>query len=303
VPRSSARPGPAGAIPAHCGDTTDLQHGADDVRTQVPFRLIGGGQPLIVLPARFGGSDPIDCALDTGASHVMLLPEIAERLGLVVHETRTAQGAGGPTRVQIATAGAVRVGDAVVNDVPVLLTDDLNRIGAAIGWRLGGTIGFGFLRTFRVTVDYARRELTLCTPDVPDDAGPARAELPFTLAHPSKPLIMLDVAIAGQPFRFALDTGASTTVISPDVARRCELSSHAMPAMTGGGGRVAASAAVLPSLELGGIRISRVRVVVAEFLDMLGHATGARIDGIVGTNVLRRFEVTIDYPGQSLRLM
>ena len=45
------------------------------MRTQIPFCLVGGEQPPIVVSARFNGS-PIDCALDTGASHAMLLPEV-----------------------------------------------------------------------------------------------------------------------------------------------------------------------------------------------------------------------------------
>ena len=42
--------------------------------------------------------------------------------------------------------------------------------------------------------------------------------------------------------------------------------------------------------------------MVAAFLDDLAAATGARIDGIIGGNVLRRFRVTIDYPRALLRL-
>lgn len=34
-----------------------------------------------------------------------------------------------------------------------------------------------------------------------------------------------------------------------------------------------------------------------------GRAVGATLDGIVGTNVLRRFRLTIDYPAVILRLM
>jgi hypothetical protein len=30
------------------------------MRTEVPFRLVGGDQPLIVVSARFNGSAPID---------------------------------------------------------------------------------------------------------------------------------------------------------------------------------------------------------------------------------------------------
>ena len=40
----------------------------------------------------------------------------------------------------------------------------------------------------------------------------------------------------------------------------------------------------------------------ADFLDRLAQVTGVPIDGIVGTNVLRRFRVVIDYPGKVLRL-
>ena len=272
------------------------------MRTEVPFRLVGGDQPLIVVAARFNGSEPIDCALDTGASHAMLLPEVGARLGVKVEQTREAKGAGGAVIVQIGTAESVALGDAVARDVPILMSPELQRIGAAIGLPLGGNLGHSFLGRYRLTVDYERRTLTLRTPDEPPDGTAARAELPFTLAHPAKPLILLPVEVDGQPFRFALDTGASTTVISPEVARRCDVQGASMPTMTGGGGAVAASAAVIGSLAIGPVRVSRVRVAVAEFLEPLARAVGAPLDGIIGTNVLRRFRVTIDYPGKTLRL-
>jgi predicted aspartyl protease len=271
------------------------------MRARVPFRLIGGDDALIVIAARFNDSEPIDCALDTGASHAMLLPEIGARLGVKVETVQAAQGAGGMMRVEIGRADSVAVGEARARDVPLIMTPDFERIGAAIGHRLGGNIGHSFLRHFRLTVDYERSELVLATPDERADGAPARAELPFTLAHASKPLVMIPVSVEGRPFRFAVDTGASTTVISSETARLCQIESTAMPSMTGGGGAVAAAAGVLPSLAVGGVRISRVRVAVADFLAELSRLTGATLDGIVGTNVLRRFRVTIDYPRSILR--
>ena len=273
------------------------------MRTEIPFRLIGGEQPLIVVPARFNGSEPIECALDTGASHAMLLPEIGARLGVKVEQTREAKGAGGPVTVQIGKAESVALGDAVARDVAILMSDDLERIGAAIGHPLGGNIGHSFLGRYRLTVDYERHILALCTPDEPADGRPARAELPFTLAHPAKALILIPVDVDGRLFQFALDTGASITVISPEVARRCDVQAASVAGMTGGGGAVAASAGVISSLGIGAVRISRVRVAVAEFLEGLGRAVGVALDGIVGTNVLRRFRLTIDYPAAILRLV
>jgi predicted aspartyl protease len=272
------------------------------MRTEIPFRLIGGEQPLIVVAARFNDRETLDCALDTGASHAMLLPEIGTRLGVTIDETREARGAAGSLRVQVGRIDSIAVGEAVGRDVPVLMTDELKRIGAAIGHRLGGNIGYSFLERFRLTVDHERGVVGLATPDEASDPKPARAELPFTLAHPSKPLVLVPVLVDDRPYTFALDTGASTTVIAPEVARRCGVTGASMPSLTGGGGAIAAAAAVIPSLAIGGVRLSQVRVAVAEFLEMLSTATGARIDGIIGFNVLRRFRVTIDYPRKSLRL-
>jgi predicted aspartyl protease len=184
----------------------------------------------------------------------------------------------------------------------VLITDELRRIGTALGAPLGGGIGHSFLSRYRLTVDYAELAITLATPDDPVDPALARAELPFTLAHPSKPLILVPVTVEGAPFQFALDTGASTTVVSPALARLSALEGRAAPSMTGGGGTVAAVAGVIPMLAIGGVRLARVRAMVASFLDDIAAATGARIDGIIGGNVLRRFRVTIDYPRALLRL-
>jgi hypothetical protein len=167
------------------------------MRTEVPFRLVGGDQPLIVVSARFNGSEPIDCALDTGASHAMLLPEVGARLGVKVEETREAKGAGGALTVQIGRAESVALGEAVARDVSILMSPDLQRIGAAIGLPLGGNLGHSFLGRFRLTVDYERQTLTLCTPEEPPDGGPARAELAITLAHPAKPLILLPIEVDG----------------------------------------------------------------------------------------------------------
>jgi predicted aspartyl protease len=272
------------------------------LRAEVPFRLVGGEQPLIVVSARFNGSGPIDCALDTGASHAILLPEEAARVRISLEAARQAEGAAGPIEVRTGRADSIALGDAVARDVPVLVTSDLARISEAIGLRLGGNIGYSFLERFRVTVDYQEQRLILSSPDEPAPTHAARAALPFTLAHPSKPLILLPVRVHDRPYQFALDTGASTTVISPAVARECRVETRAMPGMTGGGGVVAASAAVLDSLEIDRVRVSRVRVAVAEFLEPLGQAIGARLDGIIGTNVLRRFRVTVDYPAKQLRL-
>jgi predicted aspartyl protease len=273
------------------------------MRTKIPFRMVGGEQWLMVAKARIQGSEPLDCAIDTGASHCVLLPEVAARLGVHADDMRVASGAGRALEVRLGRADMVSVGAAVAKDVAIIVTDELRRIGRAIGHPIAGNLGHSFLGGFRMGVDYAAGMLELLSEDEPEDTRPARAELEFHLAHPSKPLIMIPVGVGGRMAQFALDTGASISVISPEIADRCAIETTNMPNLTGGGGlAVTAAAGVIAELAVGEVKLSQVHVAVAEFIDMLSDAIGTRIDGILGANVLRRFRLVIDYPRQRLRL-
>src|SRR5206468_2373854 len=90
--------------------------------TEVPFRLVGGAQPLIVLPTFLNGLGPFDFALDTGAGTTILSPELAERLDLRVTQTREGVGAGGRIRAGLARAASLAAGAAVQLDSPVAIT-------------------------------------------------------------------------------------------------------------------------------------------------------------------------------------
>jgi predicted aspartyl protease len=228
---------------------------------------------------------------------------VAARLGVHADDMRVASGAGRALEVRLGRADMVSVGAAVAKDVAIIVTDELRRIGRAIGHPIAGNLGHSFLGGFRMGVDYAAGMLELLSEDEPEDTRPARAELEFHLAHPSKPLIMIPVGVGGRMAQFALDTGASISVISPEIADRCAIETTNMPNLTGGGGlAVTAAAGVIAELAVGEVKLSQVHVAVAEFIDMLSDAIGTRIDGILGANVLRRFRLVIDYPRQRLRL-
>src|SRR5262249_52768937 len=157
------------------------------------------------------------------------------------------------------------VGDVNVRDVRVAVTDDVRRIGAAVGAEVHGTLGHSFFRRTRVGIDYRAGRLRLDT--LAGEADPAG--LTFRLAHPARPLVLVPALVDGAgPFPFALDTGASTTVISRHLAGRLGVEGRAAPAMTGGG-MLQTSAGVLRSLSIGSARCGNVAVMIADFLEML----------------------------------
>jgi predicted aspartyl protease len=275
------------------------------VKCDVPFRLVGGAQPLAVVPVMLNGAGPFDFALDTGATAPVIAPQLARRLGLEIDETKHATGAGGRIKIDLARVAVCQLGEASRRDVSIMISTEIERIAATVGSTLDGVIGYEFLRHFRLTLDYSRLSLSLeAGPPTPaQDRIVSLAELPIKLAHPAKPLILVPTKVNGTgPHPFALDTGASITVIADDLARRLGIRTEAIPAMTGGGGAISTSAGTLRSLSIESAEVRDLPVAVAGFFGALGQTIGTELSGILGFNYLRAFRVTIDYPAGTLRL-
>ena len=175
---------------------------------------------------------------------------------------------------------------------------------AAVGARIDGALGYEFLRDFRLTLDYKSQTVELA-----QDAGSTETAysfwpaVPFKLAHSSKPLILLDAYVDEiGPFNFALDTGASTTVLSPSLASQLNLRLSAIPDVTGGGGAIKASSARVRSLRVGSNTANGLDVAVTGALDIISAAIGQKLDGILGYNFLRLYRVVIDFPNARLSL-
>jgi predicted aspartyl protease len=280
--------------PIDCEDREEMT-----MITETAFRLTGEFQPLLLVSAHVNDNGPFTFILDTGAGTCLLTPELAERLGIEITGSQQAAGAGGQVKVQTGRLRSLTVGAATVPDVHVAVTPEIHRIAAAVGASIDGDLGYSFLKNFRVSLDYRRSILRLETPDeAVSSAGPA---LPFTLASPMKPLVLIEAHINGRgPFLMALDTGTSTTVLSPRMANDLGLALRPAPPMTGGGGMIDTRIGVVSALRLGAAERQNLQVMVADFLDMLSRMTGAPLDGIVGHNFLKHFCVTIDYPASLL---
>ena len=270
---------------------------------KIKFRLAGGAQPLILLPTRVNGAGPFDFILDTGAGTSLLSTELAQQLNIKVLGTKEGQSAGGKVSVSLAKVESLALGQAKIEEVEVGIVD-LGHIGKTIGTKIDGDVGYNFLKHFRVTIDYQTAEIRFDDPKRTENFGkPSKAEIPMRLASPAKPLVLVDVYANGRgPFQFAIDTGTSTTAISPEAAQQLGIASSPIGPLTTGGSQVNVTAGNLKSFQVGGARIDDLVVVVADFFGMLSQAVGAKLDGIVGYNFLRNFRVVMDYPSEKFRL-
>ena len=273
---------------------------------ETSFRLVGGENPLIIVPTSVNDRGPYEFILDTGAGTSLLSPRVAEALGIVATSSREGSGAAGRVTVALASAESLAIGGARRAPMPLAITAEVDRIGTAIGHPIDGDIGYDFLKAFRVTIDYQKRLVRLVQ-GAYESAGRGnllRAEVAFRLAAPVKPLVLVPAFVNGRgPHTFVVDTGASATVLSPALAGSLSIRTAAPGTMIGAGGTLQASVGRATSLAVGGASLDDLNVVVADFLDGLGKVVGATLDGIVGYNFLRHFRVTLDYPNSVLWLV
>jgi predicted aspartyl protease len=141
----------------------------------------------------------------------------------------------------------------------------------------------------------------LARADEPKHGG--AAPVPFTLAKPDKPLILLQTMVNDKgPFRFVLDTGAGGTIITPALAKKLNIlpdKQDKESKATGAGGDVQVRSASVKSLAIGKARLERLDVAIMD-LTGISKAIGTDLDGIVGYNFLKQYRVTIDYRGHTV---
>jgi hypothetical protein len=123
-------------------------------------------------------------------------------------------------------------------------------------------------------------------------------EVPFLATDP---LPVVEVVVNGRRVTALIDTGGDTFVLDPGVAE--ELGIEIVASMTGmfaGGMEAEVGLARAKSLRLGGVTLRSVPIAVLPTASM--ELGGHRLEGIVGTQVLKQFVSTLDYPNGRLVL-
>jgi predicted aspartyl protease len=261
----------------------------------VRFRLVGMSNPLILVPAYADESGPHEFLLDSGATRSMLSQELASRLEIEQQSQDDVLGAGGSRQLGLVTIKSLRVGPAAQEGLTLGIAHDLAAIGDALKVRVDGLIGFDFIKNFRMTIDY-RRQIIVFYSNLQNGGNhlPSLDAVGFELA-PKEPVMLVATYVNDRgPFQFAIDTAAGKTVIAQDLIERIGIAVEDQKAGIGFGGNFELARATLDSVRLSDIVVRSLPVITGPFLDAIGSIVGAKVDGIVGNDFLRKFpKVTI----------
>lgn len=269
----------------------------------IPFEM-PNNLPFVVMEAQVGASgEPARVLLDTGNGapyDILISPGLAARAGAVEEEAapQRASGAIGRTAVSIhpARLDGLTLGPVHLTRAGAGVSTLLDAVSRQIGRPIDGIVGHRFVAGRTISIDYRRRQV-----DFGAEAGRAPAAIPFTIA-PTRPLTLVHVTVNGRgPFLMALDTGASTTLLSPALAQATGVTTTQTAQLGGAGGTTANGARVgQAQIRLGGIRRDGHTVAVADVLGPVRHVAGAPIEGVLGADMFRSGRITIDYGSNRL---
>ena len=138
--------------------------------------------------------------------------------------------------------------------------------------------------------------VTYFAPPTGSDENIPRKDISFRLAGGQNPLILVPVYVDGKgPYEFILDTGAYRCLLSPELSSSIGIRAESQQRATGVGGTITISSAHVSSLTVGAARQENVEVAITDELSRLGEAVQSKVDGVLGSNFLKDFRLTLDY--------
>ncbi len=266
---------------------------------EIPFRLAGDSR--IYVSATVNGSDTLNFLVDTGASSLVLNTNSPKLQGHI-HNGGKAEnlGASGVNSVEysndnIVTVGSIKYEQAGCAHIPY----------PADYW--DGVVGLNALGAFNIEINYDDFKIYCYSKDEPIDVAESLIAFPFEYRY-DVPFITVPAKINGSVYDLLLevDTGSDRVIDlnTPFVNVHNLLDTQKPFAIS----RIASSDG--GSGELKNVFFDEVRIgqyvlpkVAGAFSTLTeGMQSKSDIDGTLGNNFLKRFNMVIDFAGQVIYL-
>ncbi len=221
---------------------------------------------LVKVPVYVNQKGPFAFDFDIGASTTTLSSQLAERLGIPTYDghKKEAMGVGGGIPTRFASVDSIAIGSMTFKNEEVYVLD-LNLALKGCG-KHDGVIGHSTLKSCRLSLNYEKQSLKLRKGNSSmDDGGLGKVWYSFEYIDGTH-LIRAPVYINDQgPFDFVIDTGAGSSVITPDLAKSLNLKAEPVNGIARGiGGDVKLELAFLEHFSLGSFVQERRQVAVVD---------------------------------------
>jgi tetratricopeptide (TPR) repeat protein len=266
-------------------------------RTVVSFELVRD-RPVIKLRVN-GKDEPLRFVLDTGSGISVISRETAEKLKIKpITRGGLARAIGGDGKFEIIYGflKSVDIGDVQVESVPVYIREFHQN-----DEKIDGYIGLSLISKFLTTIDYGNQTFSLIRKEVADEQNVVENKslfLPLRLT--SSGFLSGEVQLEGveNSLNFIVDTGASISVISDEIANTQEISrfvrNEKMRVIGAAGVTEDVPSFLLPRITFGNNSRESITAIALD-LDIINEASGFRQAGILGGNFLKNYRLTFDF--------
>jgi tetratricopeptide (TPR) repeat protein len=278
------------------GTKQSLYNVSGGEKTSVPVNLVND-RPVIELRVN-KGQEPLRFVLDTGSGISVISEETAERLKIKpVARGGMARGVGGEGKFEIVYGflKLVEVGNAKISSVPVYIRKFHNT-----NEKVDGYIGLSLISKFLTTIDYGNHTFSLLKKDSVSAKAFEKEAVTLPLRLTSSGFLSGEVQLEGvkSALNFIVDTGASISVISDDVAGlegiRPFIRDEKMRVVGAAGITEDVPLFLLPKVTFGSHAREQIRAIALD-LDVINESTGFEQAGILGGNFLKNYRVTFDF--------
>jgi hypothetical protein len=270
--------------------------------TKIPFTQLSGG--IIIIRAKLDQfPDSLNFVFDTGSGGISLDSATANDLKIpLTKSNRTIRGIAGIKNVSFAlnhelgfTGLTTRQLDFHINDYELLTS--------VYGIRIDGIIGYSFIRRYVIRINYDSNLLEIYTPGIFRYPKGGYLLKPDFTTLPRQTALLEDGRAVYN--RYIFDTGAGLCfLLSRDFVEDSSLfktKKKFYPTQAEGlGGKKQMDLTVAKSVKIGPFKFRNVPVHV--FDDTYNVTSYPTLGGIMGNDLLRRFNVILNYPQQMIHI-
>jgi hypothetical protein len=270
--------------------------------TSFSFNLLSGG--VVIVRARVDDiKDTLNFVLDTGSGGISLDSSTVEEFHLTsILSDKTIRGIGGMKRVYFTYHHSLKLPGLTVDSLDFHI-NDYDLLTSVYGVKIDGIIGYSFLRRYIVKVNYDSLKIDVLRP------GSIKYPKGGYLMRPRFNSFALPIMTVEDDHsvvsRFIFDTGAGLCfLLSQDFVTDSGVlrkNRKIYPTQVEGlGGKKLMNTTIIKSISFGPYKFKKVPVYIFE--DDFNVTSYPQLGGLIGNDLLRRFNLIINYPDQCIYL-
>lgn len=265
--------------------------------TTLSFEELTGG--IIIIKAQLDqNKDSINFIFDTGSGGVSLDSNLASQLDWnILPSDKTVKGIAGIKNVPFSFKHQVHFKNLSLENLDFYI-NDYSLLTSVYGVRIDGIIGYSFLRRYIFDINYDRHEIAIYSPGEFNYKGGSFLKTYF-YNLPVSNIFLKDAKKINPDFIF--DIGAGLNLL---ISSQLEDSNQFMfknnkryqVQAEGIGGKKQMEITTIKRLQVGPYRFKNIPVHIFE--DEFNVTNYPTMGGLLGNDILRRFNVVLNYPSQ-----